>query len=397
MATRRKVLLAASMNGGAEAIIPLIEALKAKGLEVHVLSYKAATSTFKDRGVLFEEVQGKPSLECCRRKIAEFGPGCIVTGTQTQDAEQPLTFEQMLWQAGKEARVSTIAVMDTYDTYLARFSDLNLAAKSPILSIRAKLSRMPHKIAIMDAYARQEMLGLGFPESVLAVTGNPHFEHTVREAAKLAPDTRAHLLTKPVFKQFYGFGRTVVFMSDSIEGYYPNIGFTEKSMLQMFLAAAEGVARQACVQINVIVRPHPVRDQNARDAFKEASEKLRLLRVVLHNPTKTRESDPLNYYTMEALLYSATAVVGTFNNPLVTAALMGKPVIQFLPGITPGHEFQVFLSEQDYAVRITKEEDLAKALRSVLEGKTIQKPFEAAQDAIDRVVELVRRMMLAQH
>ncbi|MDD5096568.1 MAG: hypothetical protein PHC52_13920 [Syntrophales bacterium] len=174
-------------------------------------------------------------------------------------------------------------------------------------------------------------------------------------------------------------------MSDSMDS-YPDIGFTEKSVLQSFLKAIDDLAKNAGIKINVIVRPHPFRGGDAAEAFNYETLNLR---KVLHNPVSARGSDPENNYTMEQLLYAADLVVGTFNNPLITAKICGRPVVHYLPGINPKYEFQKFMSDQGLSTRVTQEGMLSVVLEGILGGRIMQKSMDSVHGAIDRVAALL--------
>lgn len=394
MTRAKRILIAASMNGGAEAVAPLVSHLRGRGAIVKVLSRDAARNNpgkaFESMGVQHESVRGLYfrflNYLMCKYKIWRFEPDAIITGTQTQDVKNALSFEQMLWQAGKKAGVPTVAVLDNWSNEAERFSDLDIGARSPVLCVTRPLTRLPDKIAVIDGYQRDEMLRLGFEEELLVVTGNPFFEHVRGEFAKLSAETRAELLAKPVFSGFDPEGVIITFMSDEIEKGYPDIGFTEKSVLQSFLRVLDKLAEETGIKINVIVRPHPFRNENAADAFDY--ETPRLVKV-LHNPVSARGGDPDNVYSMEELLKASAVVVGTFNNPLVTAAICRRPVVSYVPKIVRGHDFYKFLSDQGMASRVTREEDLAGVVQGILDRTIVHKRMDAAHGAIERVANLV--------
>lgn len=372
------------MNGGAEAVAPVANRLLERGVQCKVLLHGAAERNLRDFKAA-PELIANVSLKGCRDIAARFRPTAILTGTQVQDKDHPRTFEQLLWQAGREQGVRTIvAVMDTWGNEAERFSDLDISSQTP-LSISAPLARLPRTITILDAYQEKAMLDAGFQPEALRVTGNPYFEKVAAEFAKLSPATREALLAKPVFSSLGKSGKIIVFMSDSMS-VYPDIGFTETSVLQSFLRAVDELARTTGMAINVIVRPHPFRNQDAASAFAVQTPSIR---KVLHNPVSAKGSDPANDYSMEELLKAADVVVGTFNNPLITAKIVGRPVIHYLPGINPKYEFQKFMSDQGLSTRVTQAGMLGVVLEGILGGRIAQKSMDSVDGAIDRVISLL--------
>lgn len=384
-----RILIAASMNGGAEAVAPVANRLRERKIPCQVLLSGAAERNLKDfRGEA--DVKNQTTSAFCSALIKTYAPTTILTGTQVQSKEGPVTLEQMLWEAGREAGIRAIAVMDTWGNEAERFSDLETGVQGRTAAIVGKLTRMPEIITAIDEYQKRVMLAQGFPEDNIRVAGNPYFEKVAAEFATLSPGTREELLAKPVFSNFHPDGKTIVFMSDTMAG-YPDIGFTEKSVLQSFLRIMDELAKRTGMKINVIVRPHPFRNQDAADAFNCETPNIR---KVLHNPVSARGGDPQNEYSMEQLLYAVNLVVGTFNNPLVTAKICGRPVIHWLPGIKPGYEFQLFMSEQGMSHRLTDGRELGEMMLAgftikLIEGSIQQKPMDSAHGAIDRVIALL--------
>ncbi|MFA5412723.1 MAG: hypothetical protein WC350_05250 [Candidatus Micrarchaeia archaeon] len=379
----KRILIAASMNGGAEAVAPVANRLSDKGIQCRVLLHGAAEKNARDFKAA--DVLAAVSIKGCREIVARYKPTAILTGTQVQDKDHPRTLEQLLWQAGREAGAKTVAVMDTWGNEVQRFSDLDVSSPTPLSAIAAPLARTPRIITVLDAYQEKIMLGLGFQPETLRVTGNPYFEKVAAEFARLSPATREALLAKPVFSPLGKSGKIVVFMSDSMSD-YPDMGFTETSVLQSFLRAVDELARTTGMAINVIVRPHPFRNQDAAGAFNCETPGIR---KVLHNPVSARGSEPQNDYTMEQLLHAADLVVGTFNNPLITAKICGRPVVHYLPGINPKYDFQQFMSDQGLSTRVAQEGMLSVVLEGILRGRISQKSMGSVEGAIDRVIALL--------
>ena|GEM_PF-2380484 len=384
MKRMQKILVAASMTGGAEAVAPVVKSLKAKGADVRVLSHAAATESFHTLKLSPEELTTFSKTKL-RALLNDFQPDAILTGTQLQSKEVPVTMEQMLWDVAKKARINTVAIMDTWGSELERFSDLDTDSFAPP-TITNKLSQLPDIIATIDLYQMGLMEDLGFPRAALALTGNPYFESVAREYSQLPPTTRTEVLAKPVFSKFDASSKLIVFMSDSIST-YPDIGFTETSVLRSFLKVLDALASKSGNKVNVIVRPHPFRNEGALSAFDIETPNIQ---KVLHNPVTSRGADPENEYSMEQLLATSDLVVGTFNNPIITAKLVGKPVINYMPNLSSKYSFQEFLSEQGLSNRVLEESALGEVIQDILNGEIVQKSMEAVQGAAQRVIGLLQ-------
>ncbi len=278
-----RVLAAASMAGGAMAIGPVIKRLREKGHNVYVISHGAATSSFKSQGIEPDRLlQTVSRSELYGILKAHGAPHSLLTGTQCQSTDCPVTVEQLLWDSARSRAVRSVAVLDTWANYSVRFSDLDLTSDVPTASILRPLSRLPDKIAIMDEFAMGQMLAEGFPEDRLVVTGQPQFEAMLAEAGRLPTDARQKLLAKPVFSSFFKdeSAKLVVFISDSM-AVYPDIGFTEQSVMRSFLQVLEDVASLTHKLLNVVVRPHPFRNAEAAEGFATDTPSIRKVRIIL--------------------------------------------------------------------------------------------------------------------
>lgn len=392
----KRVLVASSMNAGAEVTSPVAKTLKERGALVHLVSYGAATSVFKQFGLPPDSIIEKSGSNRdeisthlnseVKRILGEFNPDVVLTGTQLQDADHRITLEQILWFSGRRS----VAVTDTWINYNERFSDLVPGSNREIVPGTTR-KYLPNVITAIDRFAFDQMVALGFDPSTLAVTGNPYFEHVLTVGAGFSDSDKQALVEKPVFSSFTKGATLVVFLSDSIETAYPDIGFTEKSVLASFI---QGVVSLDC-PINVVVRPHPFRGANAKDAFDSSVPSSSKAKFVLHNPASARGSDPANDYPIELLLAAADVVVGTINNPLITAAILrssgnSPTVIQYTPGISDAkYRFYAFLADRGITSEALNEFDLARMLNSTLNGSLRQANFAPSVGAIDRVIDLL--------
>lgn len=122
-----KVLFSSKDPGGANAIAPVIEALKTEGAEVG------------------ENVTA---------------PDIFIAGTSAGDSPD----KQIMRMLGS---TPSLYVLDFWLNYWQRFSSLG----------EKDFAFLPTRICVMDDIAKEEMIAEGFPAERLVVTGNPHFDH----------------------------------------------------------------------------------------------------------------------------------------------------------------------------------------------------------------------------
>lgn len=122
-----KVLFAAQDPGGRNAIMPVIEALRAEGADV-------------DENIT--------------------APDIFLAGTSAGDSPDKRIMREL-------RKTPSLYVLDFWLNYWQRFSTTG----------KKDFVYLPTRICIMDDVAKDEMLAEGFPAERLVVTGNPHFDH----------------------------------------------------------------------------------------------------------------------------------------------------------------------------------------------------------------------------
>lgn len=405
----KRILFAASMNGGAAVLSPVIKRLQQLPEEqrpsIRVFSQFAAPKTFDAMGVTHEEISEK---SFAYHRIREFNPDIIVTGTQVQSMKLPDPLDQNAWNSGRILKVPTLAVLDTRANVLARFSDLDKTKDVDVPPVLRRLTILPSMIAVFDEIQRNSMVAQGFDPNMLRVTGSSDLEASLEAARWLGGDaTRQRLLERPVFEEFYKDLNTqfVVLLSDSF--HKTEWGFDERDVMEGVLKTLDLISANLSLKINVLVRPHPHRGKDASAIFGSIPTSERLSKIIHHPATKSeidrRNANPENRYSLEELLYSADIVIGTCNNPLVNAAITRTArgddyplVVNYMPDLNPakgGDESQQFLADLGASTRVTREEELIGVLRRALAGELIQKPYQAAVEATQRVIGLIESLM----
>ncbi len=122
-----KVLFSAQDPGGRNAILPVVEMLKADGAEVG--------GDIKN-------------------------PDIFIAGTSAGDSLD----KKIMMTLGD---IPSLYVLDFWLNYWQRFSTTD----------KKDFVYLPSKICIMDDIAKEEMIAEGFPAERLVITGNPHFDH----------------------------------------------------------------------------------------------------------------------------------------------------------------------------------------------------------------------------
>lgn len=144
-----KVLFSAKDPGGRNAIMPVIEALRAEGAE--------AGEDMPD-------------------------PDIFIAGTSAGDSPDKYLLKSL-------TNVPSLYVLDFWLNYWQRFSTAGIK----------DFAHLPTRICVMDDTAKEEMLAEGFPADRIIVTGNPHFDHFADAITRDAEDPhRILFISQPV-------------------------------------------------------------------------------------------------------------------------------------------------------------------------------------------------------
>lgn len=268
-----RVLVAANDPGGAQAILPVVLKLEARGDEVLALLTGPACAIFAQRGVAHEVATDWDDSTLTAR-VAAFTPDIFLAGTSTG-----IGIDKRLMQH-LASSIPAVYVLDFWNNYALRFSHAE-----------NDLRYLPDRVCVMDETAHKGMREAGIPEERIVITGNPYFEHFTEHVLRDDEDARR-----------------VLFISQPISEHVGKpYGFDEFDALRGLISALPATHR-------LTIRLHPRDDQYKYDSFLSESVQL---------------SDEPN---VERDLSRAGLVVGMFSPVLMQAALAGKVAISFQPG-----------------------------------------------------------------
>ena len=184
-----KILWSANDPGGANAIFPVVEALKARGDEVAGVATGPALQFARARGLAVYDAP-------------PFVPNLFLAGTSMGDSTDEKIFRTL-------GSTPSVYVMDAWGNYKGRFSKDGI-----------DISYMPTKVCVVDEYSKQDAITEGVPESHIEVTGNPHFDHFADTITRAYEDKQLVVfVSQPVSQDVggaYGFDEYAV-LKDVIE------------------------------------------------------------------------------------------------------------------------------------------------------------------------------------
>ena len=162
MAHHPKVLAFAREAGGAAAIAPALQELLGHA-SVVILAKDYAHEVFHRAGlrtVTFTEC----SDAALSRVLAEHWAGQLPEAVFTSATSLPQLdmTEKHLWRWARQQRIPSVAVLDQWQNYAARFSGLGP---------EEHLAYLPDWIAAMDERAKHGLVAEGLPAERVVVTG----------------------------------------------------------------------------------------------------------------------------------------------------------------------------------------------------------------------------------
>lgn len=374
----KKILLFARDPGAVNCIIPLFKALKhSRRYHADLLGKDFALAQYKLEKLKFSGIAKlipRFHLESVKRWLKQKGYGAVVTGTTASDIT-----DKLLWRAGRELGLPTVAILDNWQNYRERF----------ILS--AKLI-LPDKICVMDEHAEQEMMRLGFPAHRLIITGQPYFstiaarQKTISARAirglrkKLGAKARDYIITFAAEPILEDYGRPA------------SLGYDELTIGQHVLAAmARAAAKYKNKNFVLVIRPHPRNDPHIFYKLLAASPVRRRggqpppnLKIVLDQPTAP-----------QVAIAVSDLILGMSSMFLIEAYLAKKPFLSVQIGLIGKDPF--LLSQRKIVKTILQPGILQSALEKAIAGKfppLIHKP-QFSQNATANIVSVINSLLYA--
>jgi hypothetical protein len=334
----RRILALAHQAGGARAIAPVIQYLRQRGhaVSVHGDGIGAA-------------VLGMEGLECAaasplntasspqvvaeqllRRSEADV----VLTGTSVGD-----TVERGLIAGAARSGIPSLSVLDSWNNYAMRFA-----------GNAGPFTHLPDLLAVMDAGAKDDLIGLGFPPGRIVVTGHPYLDASPVPTPELRRTARSRVGVADD-------QRLVVFASEPRDGDADGHGQQAFGALHGFL---EILAERS--GWHVLVKPHPTEDPATLRHLVDSAR----VPVALATDAVPRH-----------LMLAADLVVGMASIFLVEAAILGTPAISFRPGCEDDDYFGSRLG-------VVNALNSRAHLASVLDGLERGTPSASARAALAR-------------
>jgi hypothetical protein len=351
----RKVLIHVEDPGAANWILPVLPALKQRGVAVALLAEGAAVDYLKARGVRDFASEADVAVEA-----ADF----VLVGTSENLASRGLA----LIDRARASGVPCAAVVDQAVNAEHRFRGLG----------RDPLRHLPDWVFLPHAQSAERFMALGAQSERCIVVGNPHHDRVLAAGRDLAREGRAAVRSR-VLPQAPGGRPVVVFVSEvgyvvnpEAERWQAANGFAGRGATRARSAVVLEEVLDACAAMTprpfLVLRLHP---KNRPEEFAPYSGELDAI---------SQGDDPL------ALVYAADLVIGMTSALLEEAAMLGRRALAALP--RPEEREWLTMVADGRIPHVLSRQQLRAALPALLLADE-PRPSPATTGAAARIAEFV--------
>lgn len=293
-----RILVAAHDAGGSNAVAPVLKELATRRMPLSIFADGPAyellsTQALDVQRLELEEAGARVGLlfDSCRPRLLLVGNSC---GPSLED--------RFVVEARKR-KVPSVGILDSWLLYDRKFSD----GTDP-------WAFLPDTLIVMDAIAKNDMVGLGAPQERLLPLGQPQFDQLqIRAKAfgEAAKQTVRASLGVP------GQETLVLFLSQDMERFYggreaalDSLGYTEYMVLDLLKERLSRLAARHGRIFHLVIKLHPRDD---------------VLKYRGYGLSVVRNADPYS------LMLSSDLVVGMDSILLIEGGLMGCPTLSLQP------------------------------------------------------------------
>lgn len=375
----KKILLYSRDPGAANCIIPVYKKIKkTKRYRVELFGkdfaldlYKANQCTYVDIKKIIPQI----NLSAIKHFLRNGNYDLVLTGNTGNDFT-----DRILWDAAKQLRILTIAIVDNWQNYTNRFS-----YELPQVRKKSRVEILPDRICIMDNYARKEMVDEGFPSHKLVVTGQPYLEVVLRRQKKI---TRKEKIT---FSKQLGIKKDnylITFASEPIIETWCNIvglGYTQITIFKAVMAILLKIAKECKTRnFTVLIKLHP---SEKNSIFNET--------VASYYPLPDNIKIIIQkIISLRLIIAVSDLIIGMSSMFLIEAALAGKPYLSVQIGLKTKDPF--VLSRSGVSKSILSSRELFRMIKMYINGHAprIKKPL-FIRNASDNIIKLINSLLYA--
>ena len=328
--TRKKLFTTSYHTGGTNSLVPVLEKMyEEKKVDIISLPHLVSIDTFIKKDLPYNTIAdyklNDVSIDSMKKILEYEKPDLLLTGTSFQNPikNERVIIEHSMTLAARELGIPSVAVLDFWNNYKKRFDDLFTGES---------LKYMPDELAVMDQFAVEDMVKLGFSRDSLIVTGNPHFDTlkqksmTNEEKEKVREDLGIN------FKTFGFYAGADGFKDDS-----EKFGFWDLDNLKIMSEKLEKINTNTNNEFGIVAKVHPRMPDADYDELRTIADDNASLILI----EKQMKYDPQKLVLASDITFTPYSTLGA------ESVFMGKPVISLQPGLNTTDNIAV-LTEQGY-------------------------------------------------
>lgn len=350
--------------GGANAVAPVIELLRAEGkVSVTALAYLQAVTLWSKRGIQFDTINGETGDDDILKLLNEPKANLLLTGTSVNRFE----LEKRFIEAARQLDIPSMSVLDFWSNYALRFSD-----------DAGDLRYLPDRIAVMDALARDEMVADGIVDSSIVITGHPALDSLAKHRHAFTQERKAVVrqdfgVAADAWLVLYASQPPIFFEQDDS---VPPPWLDRLRTVNALLGPLASLAKERGKSATLLIRPHP---RESGEIYRDLAHDT--VRIVVSGAGDSRD-----------LALAADIVVGMNTMFLVEARHLGRPTLSIRLALPLPDDFPPNRSGTIRAVY--RVEGIATALEELLGGLAQGLPLlEAPDNASRNVAQLLYSML----
>ena len=280
---KHKIIFTAQDPGGFNAITPVIKKLeKNVRFDVSVILAKHACNYAKKQKINY--------LDADRTPFDITGADLIFTGTSFGDS-----IEKRIIFVAKAENIPTVSIVDFWTDYVPSFSDPE----------KRNLKYLPDYILVVDEIMKKEMVAEGIPPGKIFITGNPYFDSFSKKPDRKTDKNLIAFFDQP-FSEIY---------KESKKDYKDCTKFDEVRVFEDIVKAVDKIDLNKKIVINF----HPRAEKT--DKFDK---------IIKNSKLEIKKEKKLNN---KSLIKKAEIITGINSVVLFEAAMMGKKVLSYQPGL----------------------------------------------------------------
>lgn len=348
MSSKPRLAIVAGDPGGGAALVPVVELLDALQWPCHLYAYAESFESWTARGW--------PVRPAEQLQLDSIGGLICATSVNAQMYE-------LDWLAAARAQgVPSLAVLDFWSNYLARFQ-------------RAGQTTLPDALAVPDALAREEMIAAGFDAASLHITGQPALDR-LASITPLSPARRRALREACGVREGQ---QLALWVSQPLRMIAQRLGQPPVIDEQQACLALEQALAQLGEPIALRVKPHPRESRADFAALGQVWPDSRLVpdSVLAHE-----------------LLICADIVIGIHSMMLFEACQLGCRVLSYQAGLAPEDD-PLPSNRAGWSWRCAAAEALPAMLKRAL-TESLPRPPKPDGLAAQRIIEQMAYQITAQ-